>query len=62
MAFISLTTGKLHKKTETKNVKHFPVGYVGRFYRNLANNIDGSVGPEFYGSIANDADILSEDV
>ena len=62
MSFISLSTGKLHEKTKIKKLKNFPVGYVGKFYRNLAQDIDSSVNQDFYGKIANDAETLSEDV
>ena len=60
--FYSLPTGKLYKKTETKRVKNFPAGYVGRFYRNLADNVDNFLGSDFYGRITNDANIPPEDV
>ena len=62
MSFISSLTGKLHKKTETKKLKNFPASYVGKFYRSLANNVNNAVTFDFYGSIANDANILSNDV
>ena len=62
MGFISLPTGKLYKKPEKKKLKNFPAGYVGKFYRNLADNVDTFLGSDFYGRIANDADIPSEDV
>ena len=62
MSFISSPTGKLHKKTETKKLKNFPAGYVGKFYRSLANNVNNAATFDFYGSIANDANILSNDV
>ena len=55
MAFISLSTGKLHKKAKTKKLKNFPVGYVGKFYRNFGQNIDSSVNENFSCKIANDA-------
>ena len=42
MSFISLTTGTLYKKPEKKRLKNFPAGYVGRFYRNLADNVNNS--------------------
>ena len=32
MSFISLPKGKLRKKTETKKLKNFAAGYLGRFY------------------------------
>ena len=54
MGFISLPTAKLHKKTETKKLKNFPTGYVGRFYSDLANNVYSAVNSDFYGRIAND--------
>ena len=62
MGFISLPTGKLHKKTETRKLKNFPAGYVGKFYRNLANKVNNAVFSECYGRIANDANIPSNDV
>ena len=43
-------------------MKNFPAGYVGKFCRNLANNVDNFLGSEFYGRIANDAEIQSNDV
>ena len=62
MSFISLPTAKLHKKTETKKLKNFPAGYVGSFYRHLANTVDSTVNSDFYRRIANDPDIPSEDI
>ena len=62
MSFISLPTGKLHKKTKTKKLKNFPASYVGRFYRDLADNVDSFINENFHGKIANDANIPSEDV
>ena len=62
MSFISLPTGELHKRTETKTLKNFPAGYLGKFYRNLANNVNNAVTSDFYGRIANDADVPSNDV
>ena len=59
---ISLPTGKLYKKTETKKPKNFPAGYVGTFYRDLANNVDSAVTSGFYGRIANDPDTSSDDI
>ena len=61
MGFYSLPTGKLTKKTKKKKLKNFPAGYVGSFYRNLANNVDTFIGSDFYSRIANDSNILSED-
>ena len=60
--FFSLATGKLHKKEKQKILKYFPAGYVGNFYRNLADNIDNFLGSEFYGRITNDTNLPSADV
>ena len=63
MSFILLPTGKLYKKREKWRLKNLPAGYVRKFYRNLADNVDlDLLGSEFYGRIANDAEILSADV
>ena len=62
MSFISLPIGKLYRKIETKKFKKFPVSYIGRFYRNLTNNIDSSVNENFCGKMANAANIPSEGV
>ena len=62
MNFTSLPAGKLHRKTEKRKLKNFPAGYVRKFYRNLADNVDTFLGSEFYGRITNDADIPSEDI
>ena len=62
MSFISLPTGTLHKKPEKGKLKNFPAGCVGKFYRNLADNVDTFLGSEFYERVANDANIPSEDV
>ena len=45
-----------------KRLKNFPPGYIGSFYRNLADNVDNFHGSDFYGRITNDADISPEDV
>ena len=57
-----MPAGKLHRKTKTKKVENFPIGYVGKFYRNLAQDIDSSVNRDFYGKIASEVEVLSEDV
>ena len=62
MSFISLPTGTLYKKPEKKKSKNFPAGFVGKFHRNLADNVDNFLGSEFYGRITNDTDIPSEDI
>ena len=58
--FFLLPTNKLYKKEDTKRLKNFPAGYVGSFYRNLADRIDTD--SDFYSKIANDANIPKEDV
>ena len=60
--FYSLPTGKLHKKPKQSRLKNFPAGYVGNFYRNLADNVDNFLGSDLYGRIANDVNIPSEDI
>ena len=46
-----------------KRLKNFAAGYVGRFYRNLADGVDHDfLGSDFYGIITNDTDIPSADV
>ena len=62
MRFYLLRTGKLHKKTKKSRLKNFPAGFVGSFYRNLADNVDKFIRSVFYGRIVNDSNILSEDV
>ena len=58
--FFLLPTNKLYKKEDTRKLKNFPAGYVGSFYRNLADRIDTD--SDFYSRIANDANIPKEDV
>ena len=62
MHFILLPTSKLYKKPDKKKLKNFHAGHVGIFYENLADNVDNFLGSEFYGRIANDAEIPSNDV
>ena len=62
MSFISLPTGKIHEEKNTKKIKNFPTGYVGKFLRNSAGNVNGVATSEFYSRIANDVDIPSSDV
>ena len=57
-----MPTGKLHKKEKTRRLKSFPAGYIGSFYRNLADNVINFLRSDFYGKITNDVDIPSEDV
>ena len=59
--FYLLATNKLCKKEKTKRLKNFPAGYVGSFYRNLADSIDKFVGSDF-SWIATDSNIPTEDV
>ena len=52
----------LYKKPEKIKLKNFAAGYMGRFYRKLADNVDNFFGPNVCGRIANDANIPSEDI
>ena len=58
--FYLLPTNKLYKKENTRQLKNFQAGYVGSFYRKLADNIDN--GSDFFPRITADADIPREDV
>ena len=60
--FFLLPKNKLYKKENTWRLKNFPTGYVGNFYRNLADNMDNLTGSDFYSRIAADASIPKEDV
>ena len=60
--FYLLPTNKLYKKEETLQLKNFPAGYVGSFYRNLSDNVDNFLGSDLYSRITADADIPKEDV
>ena len=60
--FYSLPTGKLHKKPKQSRLKNFLAGYVGSFYKNLADNVDNFLGSDFYGRISNNVNIPSEDI
>ena len=57
--FFLLPTNKLYKKENIRRLKNFPTGYVGNFYRNLADNINTD--SDFYSRIAADSDIPKED-
>ena len=58
--FYLLPTNKLYKKENTRQLKNFTVGYVGSFYRHLADNVENS--SDFYSRITANADIPREDV
>lgn len=60
--FYLLPTNRLYKKEKTERLKNFPTGYVGSFYRNLADNVDNFTGSDFYSQIAADANLPKEDV
>ena len=60
--FYLLPRKKLYKKEKTNRLKNFPAGYMGSFYRNLADNVDNFVGSDFYPRIATESDIPTEDV
>ena len=55
-----MPTNPFYKKEDTRQLKNFPAGYVGSFYRNLPDNID--IGSDFYLRITADGNILREDV
>ena len=58
--FFLLPRNKLYKKENTKKLKNFPAGYVGSFYRNLADCVDTN--NDFFANISNDTNIPKEDV
>ena len=60
--FYLLPRNKFYKKEKTNRLKHFSAGYMGSFYRNLADNVDNFLGLDFYPRIATDSDIPTEDV
>ena len=60
MGFYLLPTEKLHKKTKRADGKIFV--RVMLCYRNLADNVGNFIGSDFYGRIANDSNMPSEDV
>ena len=60
--FYLLPTNKLVKKENTKRLKIFPAGYVGKFYRNLADNVDNFLSSDFCSRIWKDYDILNDDL
>ena len=51
--FYLLPTNKLYKKEDTRQLKNFPAGYVGSFYKNMADNIN--IRSDFYSRITADA-------
>ena len=60
--FYLLPTNKLVKKENTKRLKNFPAGYVGKFYRNLADNVVNFLSSDFYSRIWKDYDIPNDDL
>ena len=58
--FFLLPTNKLYKKENTKRLKIFPAGYVGSFYRNLADRVDTN--NDFLATISNDVNIPKNDI
>ena len=60
--FYLLPTNKLYKKEKTHQLKNFPAGYVGSFYRNLSDNVHNFLWSDFYSKITPDEDIPQEDV
>ena len=59
--FYLLPTNKLFKKEDTKRLKNFPAGYMGNFYRNLADKVD-NVQSNFLSAISGDKDIPKDDI
>ena len=45
--FFSLLTGKLPIKEKQEGLENVPAGYVGNFYRKIANNVDNFLGSVF---------------
>ena len=70
MCFICLPMDKLYKTKkkkkkngrEKKRLKTLSGWLLGRFYMNLADNVDTFLGSDFYGKFVSDADLPSEDV
>ena len=62
MSFYSSLTGKIYKRKEKRKLKNLPAEYVGRFYRNLANNVNNFLGSDFYEQIASGYGMLSADI
>ena len=60
--FFLLSTNKLYKKENARRLKNFAAGYLGNFYRNLADNIDSFTDCYFYSRIAADTNIPKQDV
>ena len=59
--FYLLPTNKLFKKEDTKRLKNFPAGYMGNFYRNLADKVD-NVQSNFLSAISGDKNIPKDDI
>ena len=51
-----------YTKNRKEKAEKFPLGCLGKFYRSLVDNVDSFLWSDFYGRIANDADIPLEDV
>ena len=60
--FYLLPTNKLAKKEILKRFKSFPAGYVGKFYRNLADNINNFLDSDLFSQMSKDYDIPNEDL
>ena len=59
ITFCFFTDGK---ETDEKKLKYFPAGYLGKFYRNLADNVESFLRSDFDRRITNDAYRPSQDV
>ena len=60
--FYIFTDWQNTQRRKDQKIKNFPAAYVGKFYRNLAGDIDGAVGSNYYSRIANDVEIPSSDL
>ena len=57
-----LPTNQFVKKENTKRLKNFPAGYVGKFYRKIADNVDNFLSSDFYSRISKNYDIHNDDL
>ena len=59
--FICFQLTSFIKKENSKRLKNFPAGYVGNFYRNLADRVD-NVLSNFLSAISSDINIPKDNV
>ena len=53
---------KKKKKKKKKTLKKISAGYIEKLYKNLAQNVNSAVGPEFNGRVATDTTMSMEDI